>query len=80
MNFAQFFAVTAIFTGIFFAWLHITDKRNDAIAARDEEIVKLRAMVERYASECGECAGVGITIDDEPCAECADIRALLQCS
>ena len=35
------------------------------------------AMLERYASECGECAGVGITIEDEDCKECADIRAVI---
>lgn len=29
MNFAQFFAWTAIFTGIFFAVLHVMDKRRD---------------------------------------------------
>lgn len=34
-------------------------------------------LAQRYASECGECAGVGICPDDEPCEECADIRAIL---
>jgi hypothetical protein len=28
MNFAQFFAVTAILAGVFFAGLHIWDKRK----------------------------------------------------
>jgi hypothetical protein len=29
MNFAQFFAVTAIFFGVFFAALRVYDKRKD---------------------------------------------------
>ena len=53
------------------------------LAAADElerlraRLAEAREMLTRYASECGECAGVGITIDDEPCTDCADIRALL---
>ena len=34
-------------------------------------------LAHQYASECGECAGVGIKPDDEPCDECAFIRVIL---
>lgn len=53
----------------------------------------LFAMVERYASECGECNGTGVVQEfcdasasgishaypgrDQPCSECADIRAAI---
>lgn len=50
----------------------------------DDSLLRLLAhsgalydLAQRYASECGECAGVGITPDDEPCEDCADIRAIL---
>jgi len=29
MNFAQFFAVTAILAGVFFVWLKLSDKQTD---------------------------------------------------
>lgn len=46
----------------------------------------LLALAKRYASECGECAGVGVLPfghpdrpdEDLPCDECADIRALIE--
>lgn len=48
----------------------------------------LLALAKQYASECGECSGAGlVTIfnhdghgsdaDDQPCPECADIRAVI---
>jgi hypothetical protein len=53
----------------------------------------LLAMTQRYASECGECNGTGVVQEfcdasasgsshaypgrDEPCPDCADIRALI---
>lgn len=30
----------------------------------------------QYASECGECNGTGVW-QDEPCTDCAEIRAIL---
>jgi hypothetical protein len=38
---------------------------------------ELLELARRYASECGECAGVGITIENAPCEECAYIRELI---
>jgi len=35
------------------------------------------ALCRRYAEECGECAGVGVTIDNSPCKDCADIREVI---
>lgn len=63
-----------------------------AIVARAAELLRtgidLLEMTKRYASECGECSGTGlVTIynhdghgsdaDDQPCPECADIRAVI---
>lgn len=33
-------------------------------------------LARQCASECGECDGQGVW-DDEPCEDCADIRAIL---
>lgn len=38
---------------------------------------RLYDLAHQYASECGECAGVGIKPDDTPCNECAFIRVIL---
>ena len=38
---------------------------------------ELLQLAEQYASECGECAGTGITPDDSPCEECRFIRAVI---
>lgn len=35
---------------------------------------KLLQLAEQYASECGECAGTGTTIEDRDCANCRFIR------
>ena len=37
----------------------------------------LLRLVEQYASECGECAGAGVTVEDEDCAECKFIRDVI---
>lgn len=46
----------------------------------------LLALARQYASECGECDGKGTVaerdqhggyIDDKPCPDCADIRAVI---
>lgn len=37
----------------------------------------LLVLAQQYASECGECAGVGITPDDEDCTECKFIRDVI---
>lgn len=37
----------------------------------------LLALAKQYASECGECAGVGIDIEDHDCAECKFIRDVI---
>lgn len=37
----------------------------------------LLALAQQYASECGECAGVGITPDDQDCSECKLIRDVI---
>ncbi len=34
-------------------------------------------LAEQYGKECGECAGTGITPDDEDCDECRFIRDVL---
>ena len=39
---------------------------------------QLLALAKQYVSECGECAGVGITVEDEDCAECKPIRDLIK--
>jgi len=60
----------------------------DAITAQRDELLTL---ARQYASECAECNGTGlVTIhfpgnegvpesdaDDQPCGECADIRAVI---
>ncbi len=51
------------------------DKANARLIATAPELL---ALARQYASECGECAGAGITIDDKPCGECADIRAIIE--
>lgn len=35
---------------------------------------RLLTLAIRYASECGDCAGVGVCIDNSPCENCRDIR------
>ena len=55
-----------------------------AIVARAAELLRvgteLQAMVNRYASECGECDGFGNVFepngDSTACPDCADIRAV----
>lgn len=37
----------------------------------------LLALARQYVSECGECAGVGITVEDEDCQECKFIRDVI---
>jgi len=37
----------------------------------------LLALAKQYASECGECGGAGIDIEDEDCSECRFIRELI---
>lgn len=45
----------------------------------------LLALAKQYASECGGCRGTGLVTvhhrgmdcDDQPCLECADIRAVI---
>ncbi len=34
-------------------------------------------LATQYASECGECAGTGITPDDQDCSECKFIRDVI---
>lgn len=38
---------------------------------------KLLEMALLYASECGECAGVGVKIDNSACDHCSDIRDVI---
>lgn len=46
---------------------------------------ELLALARQYASECGACRGTGLVTvhhrgmdcDDQPCLECADIRAVI---
>jgi DnaJ-class molecular chaperone len=37
----------------------------------------LFALAQQYASECAECAGVGVTIDNRDCEQCRDIRDVI---
>lgn len=34
-------------------------------------------LARQYASECGACAGVGITVDDKDCLYCGFIRDVI---
>ena len=38
---------------------------------------ELFALAMEYASECGECAGVGVTIDNRDCDACRTIREVI---
>lgn len=38
---------------------------------------KLLALAMQYATECAECAGVGVKIDNSPCDDCRDIREVI---
>lgn len=35
------------------------------------------ALCRRYAEECAECAGVGVTVDNRDCEDCREIREVL---
>lgn len=37
----------------------------------------LLSLAQKYASECGECSGVGVTPYDKPCDQCEDIREVI---
>lgn len=37
----------------------------------------LLALAHQYASECGDCAGMRVMPDDEPCTACADVWAVI---
>ncbi len=37
----------------------------------------LLSLAKQYASECMECAGVGITVENEGCDECRFIRDVI---
>jgi hypothetical protein len=37
----------------------------------------LLELAKQYGSECGECAGAGITVDDEDCPDCKFIRDVI---
>lgn len=52
-------------------------ERWDANARLIAAAPDLLALAYQYASECGECAGVGITPEDEDCAECRFIRVVI---
>lgn len=59
----------------------------DSEVAANVRVLQLISLVQRYASECADCAGTGTTIaqlsadpcdmGDAPCKACADIRAAL---
>jgi len=38
---------------------------------------QLLALAQQYASECAECAGVGVTIENKDCGDCRDIREVI---
>lgn len=62
---------------------------DDALAGVYGELERLRPLLtlaKQYASECSECGGHGVCrrvdfegtpIDDVPCEDCADIRAVI---
>lgn len=62
---------------------------SDKLAQVCDALIELRQLAERYAGECGVCDGSGLVskkffvegiehdADDQPCEECADIRAAL---
>ena len=62
---------------------------RDALAAEQARAERLELVVKQYASECGGCNGTGFVgvkywrgdiefdADDQPCPDCADIRAAL---
>jgi hypothetical protein len=37
----------------------------------------LLELAQRYASECAECTGVGVRIDNSLCEDCRDIREVI---
>ena len=39
---------------------------------------KLLAIAQRYVSECGECAGVGIDPEDHDCEYCQEVRQVIK--
>lgn len=47
---------------------------NVALIAAAPDLLKL---AKQYWSECGECAGTGVTPDDQDCSECRFIRDVL---
>lgn len=49
-------------------------RANNLLAATAPALL---ALAEQYASECGECAGTGITVEDEDCVECKFIRDVI---
>lgn len=56
---------------IAYVQVHAEEGERAALIAAAPRLLEL---AEQYASECGECAGTGITPDDENCAECRFIR------
>src|SRR5438477_1758262 len=53
------------------------DRDNQMTTTTTEVARELLELAKVYASECGECAGVGITPDDAPCIECEGVRDLI---
>lgn len=49
----------------------------DFNAALIAQAPALLALCRRYAEECGECAGVGVTVDNRDCEDCRDIREVI---
>lgn len=45
-----------------------------ALIATSPALLKL---AQQYATECGECAGVGVTLDNRDCEDCRDIREII---
>lgn len=46
-------------------------------AALIEAAPALLELAMQYATECMECAGVGVTLDNEDCADCRDVREII---
>jgi hypothetical protein len=55
----------------------IADSEAKANAVLFAAAPDLLALAHQYAEECGDCAGARVCPDDEPCAACADVWAVI---
>lgn len=56
---------------------HVKIDPYEANAALIANAPALFALAQQYASECAECAGVGVTLEGIDCDQCKDIREVI---